>query len=348
MRQTTSDRPDWRNPAVSAGNRLRPPPPWDPTRNQYKDWLHLNVFDYATGSIALINTSLHGAPDDPRSRVMGTAVAHIPGKGWLGNVEVAGFEDAAIGTGSIGLSRTGIAIDPNSGSILASVRDQRAGLSASFSALPITASIDIEDGLPLGRGWISWYVVPRLAASGDWMLAERRIDLATAGVYQDHTWGRWHWGEDFGWEWGCFLAEDGATFVIARTTNRAHTQLSKLMLIMQVGSERRTMSGTSIEVTYRGELSSVSRRLPGAMAALHQDRAQPALPRTLMIRANDGIDTLEIEFSGRDALQLIAGDPIQPSGYGFIHEIAGNFMYRGTIGHVSTEGAGLGVIEYVD
>ena len=249
-----SDRPDRRNSAVSVVDRLRPPAPWDPTRNQYKDWLHLNVFDYATGSIALINTSLHGAPDDPRSRVMGTAVAHIPGKGWLGNVEVAGFEDAAIGTGSIGLSRTGIAIDPNSGSILASVRDQRAGLSASFSALPITASIDIEDGLPLGRGWISWYVVPRLAASGDWMLAERRIDLATAGVYQDHTWGRWHWGEDFGWEWGCFLAEDGATFVIARTTNRAHTQLSKLMLIMQVGSERRTMSGTSIEVTYRGEL----------------------------------------------------------------------------------------------
>jgi len=32
----------------------------------------------------------------------------------------------------------------------------------------------------------------------------------------------------------------------------------------------------------------------------------------------------------------------------FIHEIPGGFVYRGTIGHVSTKESVLGVIEYVD
>jgi hypothetical protein len=29
--------------------------------------------------------------------------------------------------------------------------------------------------------------------------------LDRAPGYHDHNWGRWHWGQDLGWEWGCFL-----------------------------------------------------------------------------------------------------------------------------------------------
>lgn len=309
--------------------------------------MHLNVFDHQTGAIGLINTSLHGPPLDPRSRVLGTAVASVPGLGWLGNVEIVGFDDAAIGVSNIGLPRTALAVDRDNGAILASVRNPRDRFQATISARPNSLSIDIEEQLPLADGWISWYVIPRLQASGTWTLDGRDSNLGHAGIYHDHNWGRWYWGDDFGWEWGCFLSNDDSAFVLARTTNRAHTRLNEPSLFMEAGGQRRAFSGSSLEIRYEGKLP-VSRRLPGAMAALHQDRASPQLPHTLNLEANDGIDKLQLRFAARDALQLIAADPIAANGFTFIHEIAGEFSYTAGIGGLQLSGCGLGIVEHVD
>ena len=75
---------------------LRPPLPLDPTRAAYKDWLHLNVFDPHSGLVALLNASLHGAPENAQSRAIGTALGYLPDAGWVGNVEVAGYADAVL------------------------------------------------------------------------------------------------------------------------------------------------------------------------------------------------------------------------------------------------------------
>lgn len=333
---------------MTALDSLRPPALWDRSSEKYKDWLHLNVFDHQTGAIGLINASLHGSPFDPRSRVLGTTVVNLPSRGWVGNVEVSGFEDAAIGRSTIGLSKSGIAVDAQKGTILASVRDFPGGFEATLSAQAATPSIDIEEELPLADGWISWYVVPRLRTSGNWTIAGLEFDLARASVYHDHNWGRWHWGDDFGWEWGCFLAENDVSFVLARTTDRAHRKLNRLSLFVQSGSERRNFSGPSVELRHAGELSCVSRRLPGAMAALHQDRACPRLPARLAVTARDGIDEVDLAFTARDGLQLIAADPIAPNGFTFIHEIVGEFSYTAKIGVGTILGTGLGIFEYVE
>src|SRR5258706_1266740 len=102
---------------------LRPPTLFDASAPAYKDWLHVNILDHATGSIALVNVSLHGAPRDQRSRAVGAAMVHVPGVGWLGNLEVGGLWDAAIDVSSIGLQHVGVLVDPLSGKVSASVRD---------------------------------------------------------------------------------------------------------------------------------------------------------------------------------------------------------------------------------
>jgi hypothetical protein len=308
--------------------------------------LHLNLFDHQTGTIGLINTSLHGAPLDRRSRVLGTAVANVPGVGWLGNVEVHGFADAAIGISNIGLPRTALAIDHDNAVISASVRNAPDGFQATISARPDSLVIDVEEQLPLAGGWISWYVVPRLRATGTWTIAGNERDLENAAVYHDHNWGRWFWGDDFGWEWGCFLSPTDTAFVVARTTDRAHTRLNDPYLFLQAGRERRAFGSSSIHLQYEGQLS-VSRRLPGAMAALHQDRAHPRLPRALTMHANDGIDELQLQFIARDALQLIAADPIAANGFTFIHEIVGEFSYDAKMNGSRISGRGLGIMEHV-
>jgi hypothetical protein len=328
-------------------DHLRPPPPFDPLAATYKDWLHLNILDHATGSVGVINVSLHGPPDDPRSRAIGTALVHAPGRGWVGSVEVRALREASIGRSSVGLERVALALDPLKGTLLGSVEDRESGLLLRLTATPAASPIIVEDRLPFGRGWISWRALPRLSVTGEWTVEGVRADLSGASAYHDHNWGRWHWGDDVGWEWGCFLQPSpGAAIVLSRTTDRAHRNLTPPSVAVRVGDRRRTFPGPSVELRYDGEIETISRRLPGALAALRQDAARLRLPRRLSLRAGDGVDRLTVEFVGREAAQLIAGDPVA-RGYGFINEIAGEFTCEGRIGDQEISGGGLGVLEHV-
>jgi hypothetical protein len=327
---------------------LRPPAPFDPSASAYKDWLHLNVFDHSSGSVGIINVSLHGALGDPCSRAVGTGLAHVPRIGWVGNTEVRALSDAAFGEASIGLERIALAAFPARGEVVASIRNPEDGITARLTASASASPVIVEEHIPLGPGWISWYAVPRLALAGNWTIKGKEMDLQGASAYHDHNWGRWHWGDDLGWEWGCFQAPaSGPTFVMCRTTDRAHHQLGKPWLIVHAGEKRRTFTGSSVEMDYDGELETVLRRLPGAMAALHQDWVQPHLPKRLQLRASDGIDHVALEFVGFAAAQVVTADPIQ-RGYGFIHEIVGEFTCSGRLGRTEVAGAGLGVLEHVD
>ena len=177
---------------------LRPPPPFDPSAPAYKDWLHLNIIDHTSRSVALVNVSLHGAPLDARSRAVGTALVHMAGIGWLGNLEVIGLLEAALGVSSIGLRNVGLSVDPLTARVAASVRDGQGAFDLRADATPACRPILVEQHLPLGGGWISWYAVPRLNVSGTWTAGGMTRTFNGASAYHDHNWGRWHWGDDFG------------------------------------------------------------------------------------------------------------------------------------------------------
>ena len=331
-----------------AGDHLRPPSPIDPSANQYKDWLHLNLMHHASGAVGLINLSIHGPPDDPRSRVVGIAAINQPGGGWIGQAELRGFDEAAISDRTIALRNLAIAIADPGGEVLSSVIMPGDGVSVQVTGVPSAPRIVIEEQLPLGTGWIAWRATPRLALSGRMNLGEQALDLSQASGYHDHNWGRWFWGDDFGWEWACFLTPaPGPSFVMSRTTDRSHRRRGPLTLTADHGRSRRTLVAPHASVEYGGELEPLARRLPGAMAALHQGRARVRLPRTARINADDGKCSIAIEYTGRSALQVITADPIT-SGYGFIHEIAGEFECEYKNGDGCFTGRGLAILEYVD
>ncbi len=321
--------------------------PFDPSAPAYKDWLHLNILDHSTGAIGLVNVSLHGTPYDERSRAVGAGLLHVPGMGWVGNLETRQLRDARIGALSIGLERVALSIESESACVLGSVQDPGNRLEVRARGTPAAAPIVVEERLPFGRGWISWYATPRLELSGTWTVGDVTHDLASASGYQDHNWGRWHWGDDIGWEWGAFLAPGpGPAFVLSRATDRDHKRCGNVSLSVRAGDQRRTFTGTSTVVEYSGQLEVPLRRLPGAMAALHQDRLRPWLPGRILVRANDGFDEVALEFTPHAAAQLIAADPAQ-RGYGFLHEMPGRFVSSGRIGHTDVKAEGLGIFEHV-
>jgi hypothetical protein len=324
---------------------LRPPAPSDPTAEAYKDWLHLNVFDHVSGAVGLVNVSLSGAPDDPRSRAVGTALLHVPGHGWAGNLEAQGFDDAQIGQSAIALERVALAVDHASGTVTASARfpDDRFALDARANSL--VPALAVEEPLPLGHGWFSWYAVGRLSVAGEARVDGQLLPLSGASAYHDHNWGRWHWGDDLGWDWGAFLAPTpGPAVILIRLTDRHRKATLPPALVVHVDGGRRTFSGPGVALEEHGRLASPVRGVPGSLASLHSDRGDPGLPSLVRVTADDGVDRIEIEFRAHSAAQLVTAEPMR-RGYGFIHELAGEFRCQGQVAGVALASDGLGIVE---
>jgi hypothetical protein len=333
---------------VITADSLRLPPPSDPTASAYKDWLHLNLFDHARERIGLVNVSLHGAPDDARSVAVGAALVWHSDTSWRGNVVVRPFDEAAVGFSRVALDRVAVAVEHAAERVHASVQLPDDGFRLKASAAIASAAIDVEHRLPLGPGWISWYVVPRLELSGTLDIDGESSSLEGASAYHDHNWGRWHWGQDFGWEWGTFQAPaPGPTFVLARVTDRNHEHAGRWHFSMHLAGRQHRFPPSSVSAAREDRPFDELVRLPGAQAALHQQRLRPRLPRRLTVQARDGKDRVDLEFEAWSAAQLVTADPAT-RGYGFIHEIAGRFEYSGLAGGEPMSGAGLAIVEHVD
>lgn len=326
---------------------LRIPSPLDPSAPAYKDWFHLNLFDHATGAVGLINVSLHGAPADPRSRAVGTALFHEADGGWRGGVEIAGIGEVTAIPHGVLMAQTAIIVDPERRALHASIEQPEEGLAGRIVGAVTAKPIRIAFAQPFGSGWINWYVAPRVALSGEWRSGGAAHDLARWSGYHDHNWGRWFWGEDIGWEWGAFATPSpGPLFVLARLTDRLHQRRGPAQLIIVEGTRVRTFPAGTVRLDYRGRLNTPLRRLPGALAALHSDRAEPDLPAAIEVEAISGLDWARLNFAARGAAQLIEGDPARP-GYSFIHETVGGFTAEGRIRDRDLTATGLGVFEHV-
>jgi len=330
---------------VTTLDHLRPPAPGDPSAPAYKEWLHVNLFDHDSGAVGLVNVSLHGRPGDSAARAVGTALVELPGAGWAGNLDIRALDDARISNESIGLDRVAVGIDPRSGMVNASARLHDHGLSVTLTAAVSGAAMIVDDVVSVGQGWIGWIAWPRLTVGGEFRVGETVLPLDNASGYADHNWGRWYWGQDIGWEWGSFLCPgDGPTVVMSQMTDRAHRWAAEPLIELRAGGGRRRFNGAAVSIEWSGVLGVPPRRLPGAMAALHSDRAAPRLPGVLNARADDGIDQVEITFTARAAAQLILADPVH-HGYSFLHELVGSFSCCGRLRGRSIEGEGLAVVE---
>ena len=350
-------RPPGRPPApVITTDTLRPPAPLDPTAGAYKDWLHLNMFDFRTECVGLINASIHGSPTDPGCQVVITALASTAG-GWVGNVVSRPWAQATVTLDRIATPAGAVALAGDDRVLAsASVDGLRLGLTATPQSLPYL----VAGPAPFGSGWIGWRVVPRLVVDGtvDDERGSPGVGRTVAGApasplslravgYHDHNWGRWHWGDDIGWEWGSFVTPVGSSIVVARTTDRSHRKPGPLTLVIDHAGARRRFGGPRVRATWSGVGPVPARRLPGAAAALHADRRRPALPAVLTVRARTGDDIVDLEFRCRSIVQLILGDPVT-GGWSFLHEMSGSFRANGSIAGSAFEIDGLAMVERLE
>jgi hypothetical protein len=317
----------------------------DPLGTIYKEWLHLNFFDHATGVTGLLNTSIHGHPRDRRAIAMGIALAHLPGQRWYWHADIQSASAVALGWSSIAMPTMALAAELPDGQVAASVAGDE--ITARISARPAALPFDVPSRLPFGSGWISWSVVPRLRLSGALTVGPHEIDLARTSGYHDRNWGRWRWGDDIGWNWAALLApEPSPVIVISRATDRAHLRGGWLVSVLP-GQRRIQFHDSMVTSRWSGRFNGTMPRLPGAMAALQSGRRRPELPERVVMAVGDESSRLEIEFVTRAAAQIIAPEPTA-RGYTFIHELAGEFQSAGMIAGLPVNLSGLGIFEHVD
>ena len=65
----------------------------------------------------------------------------------------------------------------------------------------------VVNNQPVGDGRMCWLFVPRLRAQGWLRIGGREHRIENDLAYHDHNWGRFWWGDDFGWTWGTFLPD---------------------------------------------------------------------------------------------------------------------------------------------
>ncbi|MEA3203449.1 MAG: hypothetical protein QOI63_1124 [Thermoplasmata archaeon] len=308
-----------------------------------KEWLHLNVFDHATGTIGLVNVLLHGPLGDPRSLAVATALVHRPGHGWAGNVEPHPLHRASLGPCSIGLPEAGLGVHHAAGSLAAAARFAADGVAVEVRGHAQGPAIVERQPAPMGGGAIGWYAWPRLAVSGTLAAGGATLPLGRATAYHDHNWGWWPWRRG-GWHWACLQAEGGSpTFVLSAVTDKRMERDAPVRLDVLAGDRHRTLAARAVA---GGTLGCLDRRMPGALAALHQDRRREGLPAEVHVTAQDGEEWVDLRFRAASAAQVIAADPIA-EGYAFLHEMAGTFTSRGQVAGHSVAAAGLGIMEYV-
>jgi len=323
-------------------DHLRRPAADDPTRAAYKEWLHVNVFDHASGAIGLVNVSVHGDPAAPASRGVGAALVHVPGLGWGGNASVVSAREVDGGLLSLATSAVAVAVDPSS-RVAAVARLPRDGFEVSLEGVPAGAELGAASVMGFGSGHLSWSIYPRLRVDGHATVLGQELAFVGAGGYADHNWGRWWWGDDAGWDWACWHGSDGLLAVLSRMTDRAHTTVGHVLLTVEVAGRVVRFVGDQVLVEVSGT-TTPSRRLPGALAALFADRAAERLPGRVEVHAANGFDALDLEFDVRDVAQLVMAEPTQP-GFAFLHELVGSFRCVGRAAGCPIDAVGLGVVE---
>jgi hypothetical protein len=199
----------------------------DPGR--YKEWQHFCV---TTDELSLVvNLSLAGterrrtldADESAQGLVLDPRVTVLvhSSDGWEGTIEAIAAHDFAHRTGQMEFALGDNHVEFRGGVYQLTLALQDKPIAARLALAPASMPLLLTK-LPVSSGDIHWFVLPRLEATGYLSVGRRLFRFTRAPAYHDHNWGRWGWGDDFGWQWGYAIHSGDPTFTLVfdRLTDR--------------------------------------------------------------------------------------------------------------------------------
>lgn len=315
----------------------------------FKEWHHFVI--HGRDHHILINFSLtNEASAKGRARLAPRVIVIAHDHRWTGVIERfdASALDIAPDLGDLTIGGNRMSVSPDGYRVLIDLPDRDIHAEIDFCAVSRPFVVNNQ---PVGSGRMSWLFVPRLRADG-WLRIggrEHRIDQELA--YHDHNWGRFWWGDDFGWTWGTILpreSDDPWSMVFLQMTDRRRLHyLSQAVYVWHHDEPAAIFRHAAVATRNHGALSRAADcTLPTPMR-LVLDGAVPGVPERVEITAARAGDSLQAEFRSASYARLAHPSETRLDHCTVLCETSGTAHVTGTINGEHLDFVGAGVFEFL-
>jgi hypothetical protein len=292
---------------------FHPPTPADPEGQLYKEWHHFVFLDSDNKLFGLLNFSLIGGPYSRGGAIASiTALFSRNDRRWSGNIESHTsdfFRFSPLNPG-VQIDRSVLLYDGGEYRLSGQLRSQSIFFDLHFEVVspPMLATFS-----PFATGYSRWLVVPRLIVRGVVSLDGSRINLTSAVGYHDHNWGRFRWGDPFGWDGGLFLEprdgpNDPLSILVIRYLHRGrHDLVDSVMYLASDTIPFTTILGTDVRVDVERTSGSAVRKFPGTANIMFPELHRPVSSRMVAVGRTPE-RAVSIDFRPQDVCQLVCVD----------------------------------------
>jgi hypothetical protein len=315
----------------------------------FKEWHHFVV--HGAGRRILINFSLTNETSrSGRFRLTPRVIVIAHEKRWTGAIER--FDDSELdmspdlGVLTVGGNRMIVQPDGYRVEIDLPGQDIRGAIQFTSVSKPF-----VVNNQPLGDGRMCWLFVPKLRADGALRIGgqEHRVDAEVA--YHDHNWGRFWWGDDFGWTWGTILSQQPNypwSLVFLQMTDRRRLRcLSQALYVWHHDEPAAIFRHAAVRVRSHGLLGRAADcTLPAPMRLL-LDGEVSDVPERIEIHATRAGDTLHTEFLPQSYARLAQPSEVCLDRSTVLCETNGTVRVDGSIGGERVDFVGTGVFEFL-
>ncbi|TDL05888.1 hypothetical protein EUA04_20430 [Mycolicibacterium obuense] len=315
----------------------------------FKEWQHFVV--HGRDHRVLINFSVTDeCTADGQHRLIPRVIVIVKADRWSGAVERYESTEMEVPTDLGGLTIGGNRLTVLSDGYRVSVDLPRRDVRAELELTSVTKPF-VVNNQPLGAGRMSWLFVPRLRVDG-WVRCagvEHRIEHELA--YHDHNWGRFHWGDDFGWTWGTVLPTDPGdpwSMVLLQMTDRSRLRyLSQAVYVWHDDEPAAIFRHAAVTTSRRGTFTrSADCTLPPAMQ-LVLDGNLAGVPEQLEVSAHRAGDAVHATFTPQSFARLAYPSEVRLDRSVVLCETSGDAHFTGVIGGERLDVTGAGVFEFL-
>ncbi|MCV7378703.1 hypothetical protein BST11_00690 [Mycobacterium alsense] len=315
----------------------------------FKEWHHFVV--HGRGFRLLINFSLtNEARGAGRARLVPRVIVIAHDANWTGVIER--FDDRALNVsadlGELTVGGNRMTVRPDGYCVVIDLPDKgiRGKLHFASAIRPFVVRNE-----PAGDGRISWLVVPRLRAEGWLHIGGREHRMDDDLAYHDHNWGRFWWGDDFGWTWGTILPSgprDPWSMVFVQITDRKRLRcLSRSLYVWHHDEPGAIFRHAAVQTRADGVLDRAADcTLPPPMRLLLDGEA-PGVPERIDITATRAGDSVHAEFRSRSYARLAQPSEMHLNRSTVLCETDGTVRASGTVQGEDFDFVGTGVFEFL-
>jgi hypothetical protein len=209
----------------------------------------------------------------------------------------------------------------------------------------------VVNNQPVGAGRMCWLFVPRLRADGWLRIGGHEHLVEDELAYHDHNWGRFWWGDDFGWTWGTILSqqpENPWSLVFLRMTDRRRLRcLSQAMYVWHHDEPAAIFRHAAVQMRSRGLLGRAADcTLPAPMRLL-LDGEVSDVPERVEVSATRAGDAVHAEFRPQSYARLAQPSEVCLDRSTVLCETSGTAHVSGSINGERMDFVGTGVFEFL-